>query len=229
MRIALFDTDAVQAQLICEVLTGAGHRCRHLRAGERFPDRAEEDGVDLLILHLDAKHEGARQALHLVDELPAPQLPILFIASRTDHDSLGALLGEGVRDYMLKPLRQAELPVRVQVLLRRAYPEQAAPEPLRFGDYLFDVGRTRASLAGQPIVLTHKEFELALLFFRHLGRPLSRAYIRETVWPREAEVPSRTLDTHVSRVRNKLQLRPENGFRLAPVYSYGYQLEQLPS
>jgi len=50
----------------------------------------------------------------------------------------------------------------------------------------------------------------------------------EAVWASEVEIPSRTMDTHVSRVRSKLQLRPENGFRLAPVYSYGYRLEQIP-
>jgi DNA-binding winged helix-turn-helix (wHTH) protein len=77
------------------------------------------------------------------------------------------------------------------------------------------------------IDVTHKEFNLALLFFRNIGRPLSRAYIHEAIWVRETAVPSRTMDTHVSRVRNKLQLRPENGFRLVPVYSYGYRLEKL--
>ena len=75
--------------------------------------------------------------------------------------------------------------------------------------------------------MTQKEFSLALLFFRNIGRPLSRAYIHESVWVRENDVPSRTMDTHVSRVRNKLHLRPENGFRLVPVYSYGYRLEKL--
>jgi DNA-binding response OmpR family regulator len=81
---------------------------------------------------------------------------------------------------------------------------------------------------GQSVELTQKEFDLALLFFRNIGRPLSRAYIREAVWASDAEIASRTMDTHVSRVRSKLLLRPENGFRLAPVYSYGYRLEQLP-
>jgi DNA-binding response OmpR family regulator len=81
--------------------------------------------------------------------------------------------------------------------------------------------------AGSTVNLTQKEFDLALLFFRHLGRPLSRAFIRESIWMQEADVPSRTVDTHVSRVRSKLRLRPENGFRLLPVYNFGYRLEQI--
>jgi len=59
--------------------------------------------------------------------------------------------------------------------------------------------------------------------------PLSRGHIREAVWGRDSEVPSRTMDTHVSRVRSKLTLRPESGYLLAPVYSYGYRLERLRS
>jgi len=116
---------------------------------------------------------------------------------------------------------------RVQALLRRAYPSQSAVEQIQFGNYIFESRTGRLSMSGAEIEVTQKEFDLALLFFRNLGRPLSRAYILEAVWSRDVEVPSRTMDTHVSRVRSKLQLRPENGYRLAPVYSYGYRLEQI--
>ena len=128
---------------------------------------------------------------------------------------------------MIKPIRRSELAVRVQALLRRAYPSQNATEEIRFGHYAFETRSGQLRFDGAPIALTQKEFDLALLFFRNLDRPLSRATILEAVWPRNIEIPSRTMDTHVSRVRSKLQLRPENGFRLAPVYSYGYRLEQV--
>ncbi len=75
--------------------------------------------------------------------------------------------------------------------------------------------------------LTQKEFQLAVLMLRNVGKPLSRGHIREMVWGRGSDVPSRTMDTHVSRVRTKLDLRPEHGYLLAPVYSYGYRLEHL--
>eukprot|EP01030_Chromulinospumella_sphaerica_P012013 gene12013-11807_t len=76
------------------------------------------------------------------------------------------------------------------------------------------------------VVMTQKEFDLALLLFRNLGKPLSRSHIQETVWGRDTDLPSRTMDTHISRVRSKLALRPEQGFRLTPVYGFGYKLEQ---
>ena len=66
-----------------------------------------------------------------------------------------------------------------------------------------------------------------LLLMGNIGKALSRGDIREAVWGRNTEVPSRTLDTHVSRVRTKLGLRPGSGYLLAPLYSFGYRLENL--
>jgi DNA-binding response OmpR family regulator len=158
--------------------------------------------------------------------LPA-NLPVLFMTSRSGEDDIVAGLAAGADDYMIKPIRRGELVARVQALLRRAYPSQSPVEQIQFGDYIFESRACRLTIASNPIDVTQKEFDLALLFFRNLGRPLSRAYILEAVWSRDVEIPSRTMDTHVSRVRSKLQLRPEHGFRLAPVYSYGYRLEQI--
>ena len=93
--------------------------------------------------------------------------------------------------------------------------------------FRFDLQLQQAWNDGVPVEMTHKEFLLALLLMRHLGNPLSRGHIREVVWGRDSEIPSRTMDTHVSRVRSKLGLRPELGYLLAPVYSYGYRLEHL--
>jgi DNA-binding response OmpR family regulator len=80
---------------------------------------------------------------------------------------------------------------------------------------------------GKQVDLTAKDFDLSVLFLRNVGRLLSRGHIRETVWGPNAVVTSRTLDTHVSRIRNKLGLTPEFGWRLAAVYRYGYRLEHL--
>jgi DNA-binding response OmpR family regulator len=118
----------------------------------------------------------------------------------------------------------------VQILLKRAYPQHAQhqnQQQIRFADYVFETPSHRIMHAGATIDVTQKEFELALLLFGNLGRPLSRAYIQDAIWSRDSELPSRTMDTHISRVRNKLQLKPEHGFRLTPVYGYGYQLEKV--
>ncbi len=77
------------------------------------------------------------------------------------------------------------------------------------------------------VELTPKEFELAVTLFRNVGRLLSRGHLQETVWGRSGDLATRTVDTHVSQVRKKLDLRPESGYRVVPVYNYGYRLERL--
>ena len=227
MRIAVLDNDRSQADLICQVLTAAGHSCQSYDNGKELLAHLRKDSTDMLILDWQVADMSAVDVVRRAREKMPSHLPIMFLASSSGEDDIVAGVGAGASDYMIKPLRRGELVARVQAMLRRAYPSQNGAEMLQFGPYVFETRPGRLLMDGSVIDVTHKEFYLALLFFRNIGRPLSRAYIHEAVWIRETDVPSRTMDTHVSRVRNKLQLKPENGFRLVPVYSYGYRLEKL--
>lgn len=227
MRIAILDNDRSQADLICQVLTLAGHTCQTYDSGKDMLAHLRKDSFDMLILDWHVADLTGSEVLRRAKEKMSAQTPMMFITSSSAEDDIVAGINAGADDYMIKPLRRGELVARVQALLRRAYPTQNGAEQLQFGPYIFETRPGRLLMDGAVIDVTHKEFYLALLFFRNIGRPLSRAYIHEAVWIRETDVPSRTMDTHVSRVRNKLQLRPENGFRLVPVYSYGYRLEKL--
>ncbi|NHZ78073.1 response regulator [Massilia sp. CCM 8695] len=227
MRIAVLDNDRSQADLICQVLTSAGHVCQSFDSGKDLLGQLRKDSVDMLILDWQVADMSGTEVLRRAKEKLPASTPMMFLTSSSAEDDIVAGISAGADDYMVKPLRRGELVARVQALLRRAYPAQNGAEQLQFGPYIFETRPGRLLMDGNVIEVTHKEFYLALLFFRNIGRPLSRAYIHEAVWIRETAVPSRTMDTHVSRVRNKLQLRPENGFRLVPVYSYGYRLEKL--
>ena len=227
MRIAVLDDDPSQTDLVCQVLTSSGHICHPFQSGKEILNQLRRESYYMLVLDWQVPDLSGPEVLRWVrDKLPKT-IPVLFITSRSGEDDIVEGLAAGADDYMIKPIRRSELVARVQALLRRAYPIQNSSEQIVFNDYLFETRSGRLTLAGKPIEITQKEFDLALLFFRNLGRPLSRAYILEAVWSRDVDIPSRTMDTHVSRVRSKLQLRPENGYRLAPVYSYGYRLEQL--
>ncbi len=227
MRIAVLDNDRSQAELICQVLSSAGHTCQTYDSGKDMLVHMRKDSFDMLILDWQVADLSGSEVLRRAKEKMSAQTPMMFLTNSSAEDDIVAGVAAGADDYMIKPLRRGELVARVQALLRRAYPSQNGAEQLHFGPYIFETRPGRLLMDGAVIDVTHKEFYLALLFFRNIGRPLSRAYIHEAVWIRETVVPSRTMDTHVSRVRNKLQLRPENGFRLVPVYSYGYRLEKL--
>jgi DNA-binding response OmpR family regulator len=227
MRIVVLDHDRTQTDLISQVLTSAGHVCHGFQTAKDLLAQLRKDNYDMLIMDWQVDGMPAGELMRKARERLTEKAPVMFMTSSSGEDDIVAGLDAGADDYMIKPLRRSEMVARVQALLRRAFPSQNGAEQLQFGQYVFETRPGRLLMDGNVLDVTHKEFYLALLFFRNIGRPLSRAYIHEAVWIRETEVPSRTMDTHVSRVRNKLQLKPENGFRLVPVYSYGYRLEKL--
>lgn len=226
MRIAVLDDDPKQTALTCKILRAAGHNCHPFSNGKKL-QQSRRENYDMLILDWQVHDASGSEVMHWACENLSPKLPVLFITSHSSENDIIEGLAAGADDYMIKPIRRNELVARVQALLLRAYPNQNAAEHIQFGRYGLETRSGQLTLDGAPIALTKKEFDLALLFFRNINRPLSRATILESVWSSNIDIPSRTLDTHVSRVRSKLQLRPEDGFRLAPVYSYGYRLEQV--
>jgi DNA-binding response OmpR family regulator len=227
MRLAVLHHDTTELESICSILSAAGHTVLACHSGKELLQHVRRDAVDLLVLDWQDIDMPPDEVMHGLREKLQLSIPVLFITGRSCEDDIVAGMAAGANDYMIKPLRRSELVARVQALLRRTYPNLHVPENLEFGQYVFETRSAHLTLKGETIDLTQKEFDLALLLFRNLGRPLSRAYILVAVWSRDADIPSRTLDTHISRVRNKLLLKPENGFRLAPVYSYGYRLEQV--
>jgi DNA-binding response OmpR family regulator len=223
MRIAILDSDAGQLALLGSALDA--YRCHLFHSPAELLQQT--DPADLLLLDLKTLQTDADASAALVATARAAGVPILISAGRGELPALETALNAGADDYLLKPLRRNEVLLRVQILLRRAYPHHQTQQQIRFAQYVFETPSNRILRGGVAIDVTQKEFELALLLFGNLGRPLSRAYIQEAIWSRDSDLPSRTMDTHISRVRNKLLLKPEHGFRLTPVYGYGYQLEQI--
>lgn len=95
------------------------------------------------------------------------------------------------------------------------------------GMYHFDTRRQLVMLRGQPVQLSGTQYRLASLFFSNIGRVLSRDHIFAMVWGREFREFTRTIDSHVSRLRLLLEIEPQNEFRLQPVYKSGYRLLHL--
>lgn len=218
MKIAILNHEDNDVNLL-NVLNTVGHTVISLNDMKEL----QHEQFDLLI----ADNDSSDNVIKLIASAKEKCAAILFIANHASEAQIVAALNAGAADYLIMPIRPNELLARIEVMLQRVYPEQAALDNVAFGRYIFEKRFGRVSLSGQFIELTRKEFDLALLLFNHVGKPLSRATMLDAVWVSESDIPSRTLDTHISRVRTKLQLRPENGFRLVPVYSFGYCLEPI--
>jgi DNA-binding response OmpR family regulator len=228
MRIAALDDDKVQLESVERVLIDAGHTVRTFALAQPLVAALRRDTFDLLVLDWNVPDMTGVETIGWVRENLESPPPMLLLTSRSNEEDIVEGLNAGADDYVIKPVQPSVLTARVNALLRRAYPIAAVERVETFGDYVFDSAAETVTVAGAPGPgLTNKEFTLALLMFRNTHRALSRGHILEAVWGRNPDLQTRTLDMHISRVRTKLNLRPENGFRLAPVYSYGYRLERL--
>lgn len=229
MRIAVLDDDEAQTDFVSQTLTAAGHTCYAFSEGRALKRRLQRETFDLLVLDWNVPDLSGEELLKWVRANQVEhRLPIIFMTSRDDEAGITEILNAGADDYVVKPVSAPILRARIGSLLRRAYPARSEAAVREFGNYRFDLNLKQAFVGNQPISLTQKEFDLALLLFLHTDQPLSRAHILDLVWKQATDVPSRTMDTHISMLRTKLALRPENGYRLAPIYGYGYRLERLP-
>ena len=228
MRIAILDDDPDQLALLERTLAADGHDVHAFTSGREVTRRVSRESYDLFVLDWQVPDLAGPEVLAWIRENFSKTVPVLFVTVRDSEADIVHVLASGADDYMVKPLRRQELLARVRALLRRAYPLQEQTQ-LSIPPFEIDVRRGELRREGRLIDLTPKEFELAVVLFRNLGRLLSRGHLREMVWGQSAEAVTRTVDTHVSQVRKKLDLRPETGFRVVPVYNYGYRLERLGS
>lgn len=225
MRCAVLDDDKAQTELVAKLLADAGHQCEVFHQGRSLINRLRQDTYDLLVIDWNMPGMSGIEVLENVRQGQHANLPILMITSRSDDEDVVMGLAAGADDYIVKPLNTSIFMARVDAALRRAQLNKPQKSTAVYGGYAFDVPTETATVNGEAIKLTAKEMALAMMLFENMSRPLSRSYLLESIWGQSPDAETRTLDAHVSRIRSKLNLRAENGFRVLPVYSYGYRLE----
>lgn len=227
MHIASLEDDIVQGQLIESILVNNGYRCTlFTHGGKMITALPKTEPFDLILLDWEVPDISGLDVLHWIRTNSGYSVPVMFITSRTDEDDLVTGLKAGADDYMTKPIRAPELLARVNALLRRSNIAHVnEQQPFTCGAYQIDPTAGTIRLNNVRIELAPKEYELALLFFRNPGRLFSRDVISISVWNREIPATSRTLDTHLSNIRRKLELHPGNGVLLSASYALGYRLE----
>lgn len=227
LRIALVEDDPAQAELLQTWLAKASHDCHYFSTGQGFLHAVRQDSFDLAILDWGLPDIPGDEVLLSLRENLDWRMPVLFITSRDQEEDVVYALEHGADDYMAKPVKQAETLARVGALGRRASSQPSSESVLVCDPYRLDGARREVVRDGVPVELTQKELELTLFLFRNAGRLLSRGHILESVWGTRPDLNTRTVDTHISRIRGKLGISPEVGWRLSAIYQHGYRLERV--
>ncbi len=225
--IGFLEDDPDQSDLILHWLDQAGYKTRLFRTAAEFRRRQGAEAVDLLLLDWMLPDSTGPEVIEWIRSSANASLPVIFLTARNSEADMVRGLNAGGDDYVVKPAKQNELIARVAVVLRRIGIESVDRGQFDLPPYSVDMRRRRISWNGKEVELTPREFELAIFLFRRHGRIVSRDSLLENVWNMNASVSTRTVDTHVSRLRKKLDLNGEHGWRLVAIYQHGYRLEQI--
>ena len=204
MRIAILEDDAAQLELLQCWIKEAGHSSEGFGTGQAFQNAVRRETYDLLIMDWNLPDTTGPEILAWVRQNHDWKIPVLFTTSRDAEEDIVRALESGADDYIVKPLKRAETLARLGALLRRALPDDGSDDTYSCTPFEFDVRNQRVTVNDEAVNLTNREFQLALFLFRNSGRLLSRRYILEHVWGISPDLTTRTVDTHVTRLRKKL-------------------------
>ncbi len=226
MYIGLLEDEPQLAQHVCEILEGAGHSVSVFGNGEDMVKAIGRDTIDLFVLDWRVPRMSGLDVLKHIREVRGLKEPVVFLTSRNYEQDITEALNAGADDYCTKPVRPQEFLARIGALLRRTYPDRNNDETTRtLLDYNFNKVDNSVAFNNQHVVLSEKEFKLALFLFENHERAVSRERLLQEIWGGAGDALSRSLDVHISWLRKKLDLAAtSHTLRLKPIYGFGYRL-----
>jgi DNA-binding response OmpR family regulator len=202
---------------------GAGLESEIVGTGSQALKAVAERQPDLVLLDLNLPFMDGAEVCRILRSQPATrEIPIIVVSARsTESDRVGGL-DLGADDYITKPFGLRELVARVRAVLRRTSSRSGSKELMQYegGDLNIDFEAVSVKVAGTPVRLTRREFELLRVLVENRGRVLSRDRLLERVWEANPEVEPRSVDVHVGRLRGKLGVA---GCRIETVVGMGYR------
>ena len=225
MNIGIAEDDPDQLALISGWLEGVQHSVRGFGTAAAFFDALKKEHFDLLLIDWTLPDGTGADLLPWIRGNLGWDVPVLVVTARDDEATVVQALQAGADDYVVKRITRLELLARVAGLGRRV--RSGGLPVLRLGAFEIDVNRQRLTLDDEPVALAQKEFDLSVYLFQNPGKLLSRDHLLNKIWGISADVDTRTVDTHISRLRKKLSLDGSKGWKLVPVYGVGYRFERV--
>jgi DNA-binding response OmpR family regulator len=234
-EVLVVEDDAALRELVAGRLKDSGWRVRTAASGAEALQRVSESVPDIVVLDVMLPGIDGLEVCRRL-RVEHPLIYILMLTARSEELDRVVGLEVGADDYLTKPFSLQELVARIRAALRRlrataermAAPSGEPEERHEVGPLLVDVDRREVFLDGHPVHLTVREYELLVHLVRHPDRPFTRMQLLEQIWGETYEGYTRTIDSHVQRLRSKIEEEPGNPRLIRTVWGVGYKLATDP-
>ena len=224
MKIVIIEDERDLAELLAFNLEKEGFRTGIALDGRTGLERVTSELPDLVILDLMLPEMNGIEVCKLLRKQSATRgIPIIMLTAKGEEIDRVVGFEVGADDYLVKPFSIRELLHRIRAVLRRVSPEQPEGRVISAGDLVIDTSRHLVTVSGREASLTTTEFKLLLTLAERLGRTQSRDHLLREVWGYSHMADSRTVDTHITRLRSKLGAA---GDMIRTVRGFGYKMEE---
>ena len=223
IRVLIVEDEEAMAVALRDGFTYEGYEVVEAHDGVAALEAVERDRPDIVILDVMLPR---MTGLEVCKRLRAAGrvLPVIMLTARGQEIDRVLGLKLGADDYVTKPFSFMELVARVEAVLRRTQgPERGADERLEFGDVVVDFAAYSASKNGRPLDLTPREFRLLRFLADHRDEVVTREQLLEAVWGYDTIPFTRTVDTHVAKLRKKIEDNPADPKLIITVHRIGYR------
>ena len=226
-RILVIEDEHDLQKVLDYNLRRAGHEALAALRGEEGLQLARKSRPDLILLDLMLPDlAGTEVCRALKRDAHTKAIPVLMLTAKGEEIDRVVGFELGADDYVVKPFSVRELLLRIDAILRRSHSEPAAPTLVEFGALRIDTAAHRTWVDGAEVELTALEFKLLCVLYERRNRVQTREVLLDDVWGISAEITTRTVDTHVKRLREKLG---EAGRYVETVRGVGYRFAEQPA
>ncbi|UVE69064.1 response regulator transcription factor [Burkholderia pyrrocinia] len=224
-EVLFVDGDERQARSVNEVLLRAGYSVERHESGSAAMRRLTRALPAIVVLEQRLPDVDGLEVLAWI-RARFPDLPVIVLGHAVLEQDAVSALRAGADDFVRKPVLEDEFVARIAALIRRY--RRPMVDVIEFGSLVVDMRIRDVTVSGDPVRLTPIEYQIVELLARNAGMVIQREAIASRVWGRSIdEAVSRSLDTHIYRIRQKLRLHKSSGLVLRSAYTLGYQLEYV--
>jgi DNA-binding response OmpR family regulator len=223
-KILIVEDDKHISKLVKFNLEKADYECIVSSSGEKVMGILENERVNLIMLDIMLPGmDGFEVCRTIKQKGNLKQIPIIMLTAKGEEVDRIVGLELGADDYIVKPFSPRELVLRVKAILKRGKAEEARKDILAAGDIKVDIPKHKVTVKAKPVELTQMEFSLLVTLMERRSRVQTRERLLSDVWNMATDVDTRTIDTHVKRLREKLG---KAGNLIETVRGMGYRLRE---